>query len=72
MAPTAPRMRPQLWSQNKAMVCLQTHQRETARKLMIYCSPLTHHIAAAARCGPEPGRTPNIYTGAAEYAGKNH
>jgi hypothetical protein len=45
---------------------------KTTQKLMIYCSPLTHHIAAAARRRPEPGRTPNIYIGAAEYAGKNH
>ena len=43
-----------------------------ALKLMIYYSPLTHHIAAAARCGPEPGCTPNIYIGAAEYAGEDH
>jgi len=38
----------------------------------MYCSPITHHIAATARCGPEPSRASNIYFGAAEYAGKDH
>lgn len=39
---------------------------------MISYSPLTYHIAAAAGRGSEPGCTPNIHIGAAEYAGEDH
>jgi hypothetical protein len=43
-----------------------------ALKLMIYYSPLTHHIAATTRCGPEPSCASNVYFGATQYAGEDH